>query len=185
MMRRPFRYQWFEDRQRERRLRRRCKRELRSLDLQSPLQVDRLCRLLGERRQRPIRLVPHPLPVPGPFGAWLATETVDYILYQQATTKSHQAHIILHEIGHMIADHHNDVVSDSPDEEQPSTHATDSIARALHRTSYDDEQEREAELIATIILEWASVVDLVTPRPAHDPSLNRVQEALGDRRGWL
>jgi Zn-dependent peptidase ImmA (M78 family) len=151
------------------------------------LEVDELCRLLGTHRQRPIRLVPHPLPVPGPYGAWLATETTDYILYQQDTTKSHQGHIILHEIGHMLADHQAEVVPGdglvAGDDLAP--HVATPFAQALHRSSYEDEQEREAELIATIILECASVVDRVAPRSARDPSINRVQEALCGRRGWL
>lgn len=152
----------------ERELRRRCKRELRELNIQPPLRVEELCRQLGNSRNRPIRLVPHPLPVPGPFGAWIATESTDYILYQQETTKVHQDHIILHEVGHIMAGHR------SGEPGQP-----------LWRTSYDEAREQEAELVASIILEWASVLDRVSPGPAADSSLHRVQTALGDRQGWL
>ncbi|WP_246113809.1 hypothetical protein [Streptomyces montanus] len=61
----------------------------------------------------------------------------------------------------------------------------DVIKRALRRTSYDEDHEREAELVATIVLEWASVLDRVTPRTPDDPSAHRVQAALSDRLGWL
>ncbi|MDH6114326.1 hypothetical protein P3T36_000727 [Kitasatospora sp. MAP12-15] len=169
----------------ERELRRRCKRELRALGIQPPLQVDVLCRLLGEQRQRPIRLVPHSLPVPGPFGVWLATASADYILYQQETSKIHQDHIILHEIGHILADHQSDDTDDEFWREMMPDLSQEAVRRALRRTSYDQEHEREAELVATIILEWASVLDRVTPRRSNDPSVQRVQTALGDRQGWL
>ncbi|OIK23527.1 hypothetical protein VT52_032055 [Streptomyces malaysiense] len=61
----------------------------------------------------------------------------------------------------------------------------DTVQHILRRTSYDEAREHEAELIATIILEWASVLDRVAPPPAAQPDLRRVQTALGDRRGWL
>jgi hypothetical protein len=169
----------------ERQLRRRCKQELRALDVQPPLQVEALCRALGERRARPIHLVPYSLPVPGPFGVWIATGTSDFIVYQRETTKSHQDHIILHEVGHILADHD----SDAGDEElwglmMPDI-APEAIRRALRRTSYDQEHEQEAELVATIILEWASVLNRVAPPRPTNASVQRVQTALGDRQGWL
>ncbi|MFE5581552.1 hypothetical protein [Kitasatospora sp. NPDC056531] len=169
----------------ERALRRQCRRELQALGVQPPLRVDDLCRLLGERRERPIRLVPHPLPVPGPFGMWLATASADYILYQQKTSKIHQDHIILHEVGHILADHQSDDTDEEFWRESMPDLSPDAVRRALRRTHYDHEHEREAELVATIILEWASVLDRVTPRRVSDPSLHRIQTALGDRRGWL
>ncbi|WP_433855497.1 hypothetical protein [Streptomyces kronopolitis] len=170
----------------ERELRRRCKRELRALNVQPPLQVDELCRQLGERRGRPIRLVPHRMPVPGPFGAWIATPSADYILFQQETTPSHQRHIVLHEVGHILADHQSEEVDDEElwKGAVPNL-APGSVRRLLRRTSYDEEHERQAELVATIVLEWASVLDRVAPRRAANPSLRRVQTALGDRQGWL
>ncbi|WP_167501614.1 hypothetical protein [Streptomyces malaysiensis] len=170
----------------ERELRRRCKRELRALGIQPPLRVETLCHKLGERRGRPIRLVPHALPVPGPFGAWIAAPSTDYILYQQETTASHQRHIILHEVGHILADHHSDAFDDDElwKTAVPNLSAK-AVKRLLRRTAYDEEHERQAELVATIIMEWASVLDRVVPRPASTPSLDRVQTALGDRLGWL
>ncbi|QHC21392.1 hypothetical protein GR130_08065 [Streptomyces sp. GS7] len=169
----------------ERELRRRCKRELRALDVRPPLRVEVLCQQLGERRGRPIRLVAHPLPMPGPFGVWIATDSADYILYQQETSKTHQDHIILHEVGHILADHQGVDTGDEFLQTAMPELSPGMVTRALRRTSYDEAHERQAELVATIILEWASVLDRVTPRQASDPSVHRVQTALGDRRGWL
>ncbi|MEU9981713.1 hypothetical protein [Streptomyces sp. NPDC050856] len=169
----------------ERHLRKRCKSVLRTLGIRPPLRVHEFCRLLGDHRGRPIHPMPYALPVPGPFGLWIATDTADYLFYQKETSPAHQDHIILHEVGHVLADH----ASDESDGEIWSAMlpdlSLDVINRALRRTSYDEEREREAELVATIILEWASVLDRVTPRAPASASARRVHTALGDRQGWL
>ena len=59
------------------------------------------------------------------------------------------------------------------------------VRRALRRTSYDTEQEREAETVATIILEWASVLDRIAPSRSPEIPAQRMGAALGDRMGWL
>jgi Zn-dependent peptidase ImmA (M78 family) len=156
-----------------------------------------LCRRVGESRGKEIRLVPHPIPVPGPFGVWITTNAADYILYQQETSKAHQGHIVLHELGHILAGHSSndeddlllaelnadvepDVLRDQYPDLEPGA-----VRRALRRTSYDTEQEREAETVATIILEWASVLDRVAPLRSGDAAAERLGAALGDRMGWL
>ena len=64
--------------------------------------MSEVCRRLGERRGKAIRLVAYPLEAPGPFGLWLNTPSADYILYQAETTPAHQQHIIAHELGHLL-----------------------------------------------------------------------------------
>lgn len=169
----------------ERELRRHCKHTLRALGIQPPLQVHVLCRLLGEHRGRPIHLLPYSLPVPGPFGLWIATEKADYIFFQSETSKAHQDHIILHEVGHILAGHQSDETDQEFWQSMLPDISLKVIMSALRRTSYDEEREREAELVATIILEWASVLDLVSPRKSADPMTDLVQSALVDRRGWM
>jgi hypothetical protein len=181
---------------RERELRRRCRRLLNDLDIRPPLDIVELCRRVGLTRGKPIRLVPHPIPVPGPFGVWISTDAADYILYQQQTTKAHQSHIVLHELGHILAGHSSDeddmllaelypdIESDALRDQYPDLEPN-AVRRALRRTSYDTEREREAETVATIILEWASVLDRVAPRPSPDRAAQRMGTALGDRMGWL
>ncbi|GLZ28975.1 hypothetical protein Lesp02_11650 [Lentzea sp. NBRC 105346] len=168
----------------ERELRKRCRRLLNDLDIHPPLDVAELCRKVGEQRGRPIRLLAHPIPVPGPFGVWISTAGADYILYQQETTKSHQNHIILHELGHLIAGHTSDESDDLLLSQLYPDLEPDAVRRALRRTSYDNDQEREAETVATIILEWASVLDQVAPRASDGPA-RRMSSALADRLGWL
>ena len=169
---------------RDRDLRRRCRKLLRQLDVRPPLDVAQLCRQVGEERGREIRLLAHPIPVPGPFGVWVATNTVDYILYQSETTKSHQDHIILHELGHMLADHDSDEQDDDLLRDLYPDLSPEAVRRALRRTSYDDAHEREAELVASIILEWAAVIDYVVPSSRTGVD-RHMRFALGDRQGWL
>lgn len=178
---------------RERELRRRCRKLLNELDIRPPLDVDELCRRVGTQRGKPIRPVAHPIPVPGPFGAWITTSTADYILYQRETSRAHQDHIILHELGHILAGHRSDEDDDAllgqlnaDDAPQFPDLAPEAVRRALGRTSYDSEQEREAETVATIILEWASVLASVGPPPdSTDATAQRMGSALTDRLGWL
>lgn len=54
--------------------------------------------------------------------------------------------------------------------------STDLVRRARGRNSDDARHEREAELNATIIMEWASVVDYAA---------RALGASLDDRPGWL
>ena len=177
----------------KRALRRRCRQLLHSLDIRPPLDVADLCDRVGRQRGKPIRLIEHPLPVPGPFGAWISTPSAEFILYQKETSGPHQNHIILHELGHILADHtsdeHDDVLAvglgPSAVRDRYPDLDPNAVRRALRRTSYDTADEQEAELVATIILEWAAVLDRVTEGLSDQAATRRVDDALGDRMGWL
>jgi hypothetical protein len=169
----------------ERELRRWCRRELRALDVRAPLRVDELSDRVGRRRGRPIRLVPFRLPVPGPFGVWLATSTTDYIVFQSHTTRAHQDHIVLHEIGHILAGHHDEVTDPSLWTLALPDLSPDMVRRAFGRSAYEARHEREAELIATIIMEWASVLDYVTPHRSDTVAARQLEALFNDRPAWL
>lgn len=171
----------------ERALRRRVRRELQALKIQPPLQVEVVCQRLGERRGRPIRLVSYPIPVPGPFGLWIATTSADYILYQAETTRVHQDHIILHEVGHIFAGHGSGDTDDAVWGQLMPNISPEVISRALRRTSYDAAHEREAELVATIIQEWAFVLDVLWTIPPTEWSadIERLNASLQRHYGWL
>lgn len=174
-----------EQRRSERVLRKRVRAELQTLEIEPPLRVEVLCGRLGAARGRPIHLVPYPIPVPGPFGLWIGTSDADWILYQLETTVAHQTHIILHEIGHILAGHGSDENDDTVWATLMPHLSPEVIRRALRRSGYDQAHEREAELVATIVMEWSSVLDYVlATRPSH-AAVRRIQEALIDRQGWL
>jgi hypothetical protein len=170
----------------DRELRRRCRRLLRELDVQPPLDIHDFCARLAVVRGRPITLVPYPIWADGPFGVWLKAARTDYIFYQSHTTESHQRHIILHEVGHLLADHASDGETEDLQDvlgrsDGPAPVATGGVR---YRTAYDEREEREAETIATIILEWATVLDATGIPPSSGP-VEGVDAALSDRLGWL
>ncbi|QLE70917.1 hypothetical protein FGW37_04220 [Streptomyces rectiverticillatus] len=173
---------------RERELRRYCKRLLRRLDIQPPLKVEELCRKLGEHRGKPIRLIPWALPAPGPFGVWISRTDEEHIFYQKETTRVHQDHIILHEIGHILADHQDGGAMDEDLSVPGVDYPRDLILRRFRRTYYTEDYEREAELVATIIQEWAVVIDYAAPcaagDAAEDAALGPLRSALNARWGW-
>ncbi|MFF4453772.1 hypothetical protein [Streptomyces goshikiensis] len=125
------------------------------------------------------------------------------ILYQHETTRLHQDHIILHEVGHiLVAENEEDAAKataeapvDASLEGETTifvegwaamlpTFAPETIKRVARRCTYENGEECAVELVATIILEWSSVLDGTAPL-SDDPALRRVESALGDRRGWL
>ncbi|MFJ8927641.1 MULTISPECIES: hypothetical protein [unclassified Streptomyces] len=179
----------------ERDLRRRCRRLLNELEIRPPLDVEELCRRFAQQRGRDLQLLPFDIPVSGPYGLWIGHDVADYIVYQQQTSPAHQRHIILHEIGHILAGHENRTPLElplglgrggpgSPNEPVPFPDES-RILYALGRSAYDHADEREAETVATIILEWASVLDHVVAGVAAQTAAQRMDMALSDRLGWL
>ncbi|MEU4200824.1 hypothetical protein AB0F64_12840 [Streptomyces sp. NPDC026294] len=163
------------------------RRELSDLGIHPPLDMFRLCQELGEKRRRPIELKARHLTTLGPSGLLVETSRRDVILYQAETTRLHQDHIILHELGHIL-------VADDAAEEEGAEDAADAwaglipvfddemIRRVTQRCSYESEEECVVEAAATSLLEWSSV-EGATPL-SEDPSLRRVQSVVGDQRGW-
>ena len=63
---------------------------------------------------------------------------------------------------------------------------SDGLARPLVLDLIGKDGIVEAETVATIILEWASVLDSVGPPPdSDDATAQRMGTALTDRLGWL
>jgi hypothetical protein len=168
----------------EARLRRQLRRKLRALDIEAPVSVRELARRMGTQQGKPIRLIEYPLPVPGPFGLWLSTPSADYVLYQAKTTADHQDQIIAHELGHLISGHASDEQDDAVWQQFMPDVPPEMVRRALRRTSYDTDTEREAETAATILLEAAAVIQLVA-LPGDSRRARQTQRALGDPQDWL
>ncbi|AGM05513.1 hypothetical protein [Amycolatopsis keratiniphila] len=167
----------------ERKLRRGLRKELVKVGIEGPVEMAELCRRIGESRGRPIKLVAFPMEVPGPCGAWLSASSGDYIVFQSETTRIHQEHIIAHELGHILSGHRAE-----PDEEEIWSRFMPDldpgvIRRLLKRTQYDSVREREAETIATLLLERSLVVRLLD-EPGSSRT-RRMRHVLGEARGWL
>lgn len=140
-----------------RRLRRQCATLVAQLDIPVPFDAHKLCDRLARSRGRPIRLVPIALPTGGPCGAWFSVADADYILYEKRTSRPHQEHIIVHEVGHLICHHEAAPVLDSGTIPALLPHlAPELIERMLGRTHYSALEEQQAEMIASLILQQVS-----------------------------
>ena len=166
-------------------LRRRCEERLREIELPAPFSATSFCESLAERRDRPILLLPITARE-GPFGLWAATRDTDYIFYESETSHWHQEHIILHEACHLLWDHERSLVSDEevmrmllPDL------APEMVHRVLRRSAYSEDDEQEAELLATLIAERTGELMMpsstVPVRPG-DP-LDRLESILENSDG--
>lgn len=132
-------------------LRKRCESILGRLELTHPFSLDGLCERIAEQRGRPIRL--HPLPKEaaesGVCGLWVGTASVDYVFYEAQTTPLHREHIVLHEIGHILFGHHS---LEAPEVDPRNAGGADgAVPTVLGRTNYTTRQEREAEMLASMI----------------------------------
>lgn len=136
------------------------------------------------RRGRSIVLRPAP-PGIGLSGAWVAWPSTDYIFYRPNSSALHQLHIIVHELSHLLCDHApvSALDADLVPVLFTNVHA-DAVRRMLGRTSYSTEEEREAELLASLLMERISdrASGVLRPTRNIDPvaeaSLRRLEGAL-------
>ncbi|MFD8847663.1 secondary metabolite protein [Streptomyces sp. NPDC059604] len=137
---------------RESRLRRQCEEQLRGVEISDPYAVDEVCRQLAIRRDRPLHL--HELPELGganaPCGIVLAFEREDHIFHVAATSERHRAQVVRHELAHLLLGHAGgpDTVVKSLLAVLPASVDPTAVLSALGRTSYDSEQEYDAEMAA-------------------------------------
>ncbi|GAA4419376.1 hypothetical protein ACFQV2_25310 [Actinokineospora soli] len=147
-----------------RRLRRRCAARLRDLRLPVPFDIDALCARIAAGRGRPIHLRAIP-GLTGVCGLWIATDAADIIFYEQVTVPPHREHIVLHELSHLLCDHYPASLS-LADQARLLLPNLDPalVRRVLGRTGYSCEQEREAELLASLIRQRAHAEATVADR---------------------
>jgi len=104
------------------------------------------------RQQREIRLVPFPLKSDSIHGLLVSTDEVDFVVFEQDTLAFHQVHIVLHELSHIVLSHHTSLAADSIPAIVKSIRApTSAPVRVLGRHTYEDTQELEAEMMASML----------------------------------
>ncbi|KAA2253902.1 hypothetical protein F0L68_32035 [Solihabitans fulvus] len=142
---------------RDKQLWQRCQRIVGDLPLPVPFDPKALVATLALRRGRPIELVPVTAQAYTPCGMLATTDRAEYILYPTNTTALHQQHILLHEVGHLLCGHAGTTTLDAPVSKILLPHLSpELVRRVLGRTVYDVEQEREAEVIASLISQRAT-----------------------------
>jgi hypothetical protein len=157
------------------RLRRRCEARLRSLSISVPFDLEQFVAEVAKSRPRPISLVPMSLRGQ-PYGLWLTDGERDSIWFERETTPTHQRHIILHELCHLLCEHQprDSVMLDGPFPDLDTAR----LRVVLQRSGYTREEEREAEMMASMIVERASADR--NGEPADAPSI-RLLQMLGVR----
>src|SRR5689334_682748 len=128
------------------------RRRLRGIRVPDPFDLDQFCAEVAASRGRPLHRLPLAGLDPGsPCGLWLGLPTADYVFYDPETSPLHAEHIVLHEIAHMLCDHgHRSAQADLAAQLFPDLDP-ELISRVLGRASYSTGQEREAELLASMI----------------------------------
>lgn len=125
--------------------------------LPTPFDAVELIARLAERRGRPIELIPLDGRPDVPCGLLMVTDHADCILYSTETTALHQQHILLHEAAHLVCGHDTAAPVGASAARTLLPHLPDSLVqRVLGRTVYSEPQEREAELLASLICSRAA-----------------------------
>ena len=152
---------------------------LRAVGAEPPVEARELCRLVGAHLGKPINLAGRPIPTASGAGAAMAVGEGYLVLYQAATDRVHQTHIILHELVHIVRGHldretTSDLtcrftdVGDSPE-------PTDPAAQVM---------EWEAETGAAILGEWNDGDQALWARAGRDRGAFRFGAALQGPFRW-
>ncbi|MCZ1006146.1 hypothetical protein O1L68_04540 [Streptomyces lydicus] len=141
-------------------IRRRCKRLIKELALPATTDLRGMCDIVATRVSRPVHLVPMSL---GGVVSGMTAVTDDgyWVFYELKTSPWHQAHIVLHELSHLLLGHGQDpaVTEDALKLWTPSVDVATAMRRmgltmgfARHH-GYDNLAERETEVLGTLLME--------------------------------
>ena len=169
------------------RLRRRCERRLEDIPIPNPFDLDIFCAVMAAHRRRPLTLQPMPgLSAGAPCGLWISVRDADYVFYDPGTSQLHAEHIVLHELSHMLSGHTSGITIGGTDSPGASNSAVGrlvpdldsrTIDTMLGRASYTTAQEREAEMLASLIRARSAVGPAGIDRLPGD-TLGRVADVL-------
>jgi hypothetical protein len=141
---------------------RRCRELADSVPLPAPFRPDTFADAVAAHRGRRIELMPVPATVGAPCGLLMTTDRADYILYPVNTTELHQQHILMHEVAHLLCGHTGTAEIDAAATRALMPNLSpELVRRVLGRTVYTETEEREAELLASLIAQRAARL----PRP--------------------
>ena len=127
-----------------------------SLTIPAPWDLTALLHTVACGRGKPIRLIAHAgLASTGQTcGLWIGRAEDDIIVYDSATSEYHAEQIILHELGHILLGHSDGAAMGSPAalEQLISDVPASTVRHMLGRSAFDDEQECQAELFASLVM---------------------------------
>ncbi|MDX2823127.1 regulator component [Streptomyces ipomoeae] len=134
------------------RLRTVCEERLAGLHLPHRLSTQQLCDAVAAWCGKP--LIPRPLDTAGfvdvPCGVSVETDEAFFLYYERGTSRLHRLHILAHEISHVLCGHTGSLLPDGG--LMPATGVDpERVVGMAGRTRYATADEREAELMATLI----------------------------------
>lgn len=133
----------------------------RELPIPVPWDRDVFINNVAEMRGRAIRLIPTDTTTlaDSPCGLWLACDDEDLILHEIGTTEYHIDQIVGHEIGHILLGHGRSGARgyDPVREHELFRRALpdidpETVRAVLGRTDYGSDQERDAEMFASLLM---------------------------------
>lgn len=139
----------------------RCEELVESLTFPQPWDLNDFIAMLARRRGKPIVLKEGSLGLGHPCGMLVCAVEADYVYCSGGLAALHAHHSVLHEIGHLLLEHGT---AEAEGAELPRVAGHDAlhallpdlppelIARILRRGSYVSEQERDAELFASLAM---------------------------------
>ncbi|MEV4559130.1 hypothetical protein AB0K51_19365 [Kitasatospora sp. NPDC049285] len=136
------------------RTRRRMRAVARGLQLPPLSTVEELCTAVSGHLDRTIRVAPRRMRVGEPSGFVERLPDEDVIHVEQETSGLHRAHIICHELAHLLCGHLAEPAG--PDEDparvELPTIDPDMLRLVLGRSHYDDAAEEEAEVLGAELM---------------------------------
>jgi hypothetical protein len=136
----------------------RCEALISTLAIPDPFDMGSFLTSVAERRGKPIKLI-STIPGAGQMcGMLISTTEVDYIYSSENLSPLQAQHTKMHEVGHLLFGHGTRESGAGTPDLAESLHlllptlSAELVRHILGRTAYATEQEREAELFASLVL---------------------------------
>ncbi|MEU2227047.1 secondary metabolite protein [Streptomyces sp. NPDC018347] len=119
---------------------------------------------------------------PSVCGACAVTESAVHVFYDPRTSVLHQDHIIAHEFSHLLLGHHESRPASALSSTVFTSVGSATVQMMLGRTKYDEDEERDTELLASLLQQ--RIIDrwLRSDESSGDEVQDRVAHTLLRRR---
>jgi hypothetical protein len=158
-----------------------CRDMIERLRIPVPFDINEFVADLAARRGKRIELMPVEMPPGAPCGALVTTDDAEFVYYAANTSALHADHIALHEIGHLVFGHDGggDVLAEETQRALLPDLPPELVRRMLGRTGYSDDNERQAEMFASLVLQRATASPSARPMSSAEARVNRFHDLLG------
>ncbi|WP_445529758.1 hypothetical protein [Streptomyces cyslabdanicus] len=154
---------------------------LAELNLPHVTNIRDLSDVVSRRTGRTVVLEPREQ-APSVCGACAVTERAVHVFYDPRTSSLHQDHIIAHEFSHLLLGHHENRPVSALGPAFITSVDPATVQMMLGRTKYDEDEERDTELLASLLQH--QIIDrwLRSDESSGDEVQDRVTHTLLRRR---